>query len=102
KSKLKGIIYLFCLYIYFWCLFFMSKYLFFVAFHKFSNWDDSQRLMPSTHRHMSYEFSQKYFGTKLVPIERYCNPEHFDMHLETVHFMVLEILDSEVCVFNKK
>src|SRR5699024_12354203 len=33
---------------------------------------------------ISYEFSQKYFGTKLVSIERSCNPEHFDMHLETV------------------
>src|SRR5690625_1772206 len=58
-----------------------------------------QRLMPFAHRHMSYEFCQKYFGTKLVSIERSCNPEHFDMHLKTVHFMVPEILDSEVCVF---
>jgi len=48
---------------------------------------------------MSYEFSQKYFGTKLVSIEGSCNPEHFDMHFETVHFVVSEILDSEVWVF---
>ena len=40
---------------------------------------------------MSYEFSHKNYGTKPIPIERVCNPEHFDMRLETMHLMVPEL-----------
>ena len=55
----------------------------------------TQRLMPG----LSYEFSQKYFGTKLVPIERSCNPEHFDMHLETVQRDFVSMVPMAVRLF---
>ena len=37
---------------------------------------------------LSYENSHKNYRAKPIPIERVCNPEHFDMHLVTKHLMV--------------
>jgi len=57
-------------------------------------------LMPSAHRLMSNENSNKNLRMKPVPIERVFNPENFYMHLVTKHLMVLEILAPKVYVFN--
>ena len=41
-------------------------------------------------------FTQKNYGTKPVQIERVFNSEHFDMRLETMHFMVPELLVPKI------
>ena len=41
---------------------------------------------------LSYEFSHKNYGTKPIPFERVCNPEHFDMRLETTHLLQVKTL----------